>query len=72
MHLLNLKNFTTVFVNQKLRKMPLTVYGIVAPYPVEFLRVKNASLKWSWKQPVRQGWCRMPICIYHRLHGESK
>ena len=72
MHLADLSDFTTVFVNQKLRKMQIAVYAIFAPYPVIFLRIKNACLKWSWKQPPRQGWCRLPSCILHRLDEESK
>ena len=52
--------------------MPTTVYATVSPYPVVFLRVKSASLKWAWKQHPRQGWCVLPPYIMHRLDEESK
>ena len=67
-----LQDFTTVFANQKLRKMRMEAYAVVAPYPVEFPRIKNACLKWPWRQDTKQGWCQMPVNISHRLDVSSK
>ena len=36
-----LKNFTTIFVNQKKRKMQTAVYALIAQYPVAFPGVKK-------------------------------
>ena len=59
-------------MNQKKRKMQLGVYALISQYPVAFPGVKNACLKWSWSQPVKQGWCPIPVDIMHRLSDESK
>ena len=45
---------------------------MVSAYPVEFPRIKNASLKWAWKQPPKRGWCELPISITHRLASGGK
>ena len=71
-HISDMTNFTTVFVNEKVRKMRFEVYGIIAPYPVKYVKLKNACLKWAWRQPTRHGWCQMPTCINHRLVEGSK
>ena len=67
-----LSNFTTIFVNQKKRKMQMAVYAQIAPYPVAVPGIKNACLKWSWHQPPRLGWCVIPPDISHRFNDESK
>ena len=71
-HMHDLETFTAVHVNQKLRKMRMEVYSIVAPYPLEFPKIKNACLKWSWRQTPVKGWCQLPPSIAHRLSTESK
>ena len=71
-HIKDMTNFATVFVNEKLRKMRMEVYAILAPYPVNYVKLKNASLPWSWRQPTKQGWCQLPLCIAHRLDEGSK
>ena len=71
-HLANLKEFTTIFVNQHIRKMQMTAYVIVSRYPVKIRRVSNASLKWAWRQTTKLGWCPLPPCILHRLDEDSK
>jgi hypothetical protein len=65
-------DFTTIFVNQKKRKMQMCVYAVIAPYPVAVPGVKNACLKWSWRQTPRLGWCQIPADISHRFNDESK
>ena len=67
-----LKNFTAIFVNQKTRKMQIAAYVQISQYPVAFPGVKNACLKWSWSQPVKQGWCQIPADIMHKLSDDSK
>ena len=68
----DLETFTAVHVNQKLRKMRMEGYAVVAPYPVVFPNIKDACLKWSWRHPPKQGWCQLPPSISHRLDAESK
>jgi len=40
-HMQDLENFTSVYVNPKLRKMRMEAYAIVAPYPVEFPNIEK-------------------------------
>lgn len=68
----DMHEFTVVHVNPKLRKMRFEAYGVVAPYPLAYPRLKNASLKWAWKQPTVRGWCPLPPSIAHRLNPKSK
>ena len=72
MHMQDLQDFTTVYVNPKLRKMRMEAYTVVAPYPIDFPKIKNACLKWAWKQSPKQGWCQLPPNIAHRFTKESK
>ena len=72
MHMQDLEHFTSAYVNEKLGKMRMEIYAIVAPYPVEFPRIKNACIKWSWKQPTQNGWCPAPPSIAHRLSVGNK
>ena len=46
-HLADLKEFTSAFVNPKIRKLRDETYSVIAPYPPQFPRVKNACIKWS-------------------------
>ena len=71
-HLKDLKEFTSTFVNERNRKMRFDAYAVVAQYPVEFPRLKIASIKWAWKQPTSKGnWCPLPPNIMYRF-AESK
>ena len=67
MHMKDMTHFTTVFVNEKLRKMRFEVYGL-KPMP-ELLHIQRSA---SWRQPTKRGWCQMPLCIAHRLDETSK
>ena len=71
-HMEDLFSFTGVFVNQKIRKFRMEAYGVIAPYPVEFPRIKNACLKWAWKQPPTRGFCQIPPSIAHRFNKDSR
>ena len=42
-HLQDLHDFVSVYVNPKLRKMRFEAYAIVAPYPVDFPRIKKET-----------------------------
>ena len=68
----DLQEFTAVYVNPKVRNMTLCAYAVVAPYPTDFPIIKNACIKWAWKQPTKKGWCQVPPSISHRLCDESK
>ncbi|CAK0895420.1 unnamed protein product, partial [Prorocentrum cordatum] len=46
-HMKDLFSFTGVFVNPKVRKMRMEAYGVIAPYPEEFPKLKNACLKFN-------------------------
>ena len=70
-HMTNLHDFTNVYVNPKLRKMRYEAYAVISDYPVEFPRLKNASLKWAWKQTPKRGWCELPVSISHRLSDKG-
>ena len=72
MHMKDLHDFTTAYVNPKLRKMRMEAYATIAQYPVEYPRIKNACLKWAWKQTPNKGWCQLPPNISHRFSSESK
>ena len=67
-HMQDLEHFTSTYVNERIRKMQMEVYAIVAPYPVHFPSIKIACIKWSWKQPTQNGWCPVPPSIAHRLY----
>ena len=49
----------------------MEAYTVVAPYPLEFPRIKNACIEGSWKQIPKQGWCPVPPSISHRLSGDK-
>ena len=71
-HMSDLQDFTGVFVNPKMRKLRWETYGLVAPLPPEFPRVKNALLKWTWKQTPVRGWCPLPPNLHYRLDANAK
>jgi len=66
-HMADLHEFTKVYVNPKLRKMRFEAYALVAAYPLQYPRIKNACLKWAWKQFPMRGWCPLPPNIGHRF-----
>ena len=66
-HMQDLHEFTNVYVNPKLRKMRFEAYAVVSPYPIALPRLKNACLKWAWKQAPKRGWCELPPSISHRI-----
>ena len=70
-HMQDLHEFTKVYVNPKLRKMRWEAYAVISDYPLEFPRLKGASLKWAWKQTPKRGWCDLPPSIAHRLARKS-
>ena len=72
-HMQDLQQFTTIFVNPNLRKMRFDTYGVVAVYPIHFPRIKNACIKWSYKQPtILGGWCTAPPNIAGLLDEGGK
>ena len=71
-HMADLHQFTKVFVNPKVRKMRFEAYAVVAPYPLRYPRVKNACLKWAWRQAPKRGWCQVPPSISIRVDAGSK
>ena len=68
----DMEKFTSVYVNPKLRKLRMEAYAIVASYPVDFPKIKNACLKWSWRQTPTKGWCQLPPNITHRFGRDPK
>lgn len=71
-HMQDLEAFTSVHAIQKLGEMRMEVYAVVAPYPVNFQKIKNACVKWSWRQIPNRGWCQVPPSILHRLSADSE
>ena len=70
-HLHDLYNFIVVHVNPKLRKLKDDAYGVVTVYPLTFVKIKIASLKWAWRQKPNKGWCEAPPSILHRFKNSS-
>ena len=70
-HMKDLQSFSKVFVNAKLRKMRWEAY-LVAEYPVEFPKVKNACIKWAYQQQTSRGWCQLPPKIGYRFDSGNK
>ena len=70
-HMKDLQSFINAHVNPKLRKMRWEAYA-VAEYPVEFPKVKNAAIKWAYKQPTSRGWCQLPPNIGYRFDSGNK
>ena len=68
----DLHSFTQLLVNPKFRKFRFEAYAVVAPYPVEFPRVKNACIKGCWKMPTNRHWCQVPPSIKDRLERSGK
>ena len=70
-HMKDLQSFINAHVNPRLRKMRWEAYA-VAEYPVEFPKVKNASIKWAYRQPTSRGWCQLPPNIAYRFDSGHK
>ena len=71
-HMQDLKHFTSAYVNEKFRKICMKVYGVVAQYPRQFPRIKNACIKWSWKAGNTQiGSCYFPPGIKTLLDAHN-
>ena len=68
----DLHDFTSAHVNPKLRKLRFEAYAVVAVIPFKYPRLKNALLKWCWKQPPIRTWCPVPPAIHFRLDEQSK
>ena len=66
-HMADLLDFTQQNVNPKVRKLPFSAYSVVSGLPYSFPKLKNALVKWAWKQPVCRGWCPLPPQIGFRL-----
>ena len=67
----DLQHFTNVFVNPKLRKMRFEAYGIITSF-VNCPKLRNAVLKYAWKQPPVRGWCPLPPKIGFRFDASAK
>ena len=39
---------------------------------MEYLKVKNASIKWAYRQPTSRGWCQLPPNIGYRFDSGNK
>ena len=46
-HMRDLQDFTKVWVNPKHRKMRFEIYAVVAAYPVDCPKIKNACIKFE-------------------------
>ena len=71
-HMKDMHDFTSVHVNPRMRKLRLETYAVVAPLAVDRPRLKNALVKWAWKQPPVRGWCPVSPSIAHRLDSQSR
>ena len=71
-HMQDLQQFTTIFVNPKVRKMSFDIYGVVAKYPPHFPKIKNACIKWAYQQDTQRGWCPLPPNISKLLEEGGK
>ena len=70
-HMKDLQSFINAHVNPKLRKMRWEAYA-VAEYLVEFPKVKNAFIKWAYRQPTSRLWCQLPPDIGYRFDSGNK
>ena len=71
-HMKDMNDFTSVHVNPKVRKLRFETYAVVAPLPIKYPALKNALVKWAWKQKPTKGWCPVPPSLQHRLDPKSK
>ena len=68
----DLREFTGVFVNPKLRKLRFETYGLVAPLPVRLPRLENAIARRVWRQTPERGWRPLPPTLAYRSDSASK
>ena len=69
----DLADFTSIFVDQKKRKMRYEAYAEISKYPEEFPLLRNASTKMAWSSnETKTGWCPLPVSLGHRLDRENK
>ena len=60
-HLKELHEFTSVYVNPKLRKMRFEAYAVIAQYPVSFPRLKTPALNGLGSRTrTKAGVCCLP------------
>ena len=72
-HMKGLADFTSVFVNPRTHQINFDVYSVVAQYPEEFRKLKNACVKWSWKRTgANGGRCPVPPNISHIMAKDGK
>ena len=71
-HLKDIQNFMQVYVNPKKRKMLTGAYGVFCQYPVEFVHLKNALLKYTWGRTPKNTWVPNPVNLYFRFDKDGK
>ena len=71
-HLKDLFEFTSLFVNEKYRKMRFQAYHHVARYPMDFPLIRNANMKWAWQQNTKFGWCPCLVSLEFRFEPDGK
>ena len=71
-HVSDLRDFVSVTVNAKIRKMRFEAYPVVTGYPLDVPKLKVASLKWAYFQAPTRSWCQLPINIQYRFDKSSQ
>ena len=67
----DLQSFINAHVNPKLRKMRWEAYAAVE-WGVGFPKLRNAGMKWAYRQPTTRQWCQMPPNIAYRFDSDHK
>ena len=62
-HMQDMENFTSCYVNPKVRKMRMEAYAIVAPYPVDFPKIKKRMLEMELEANPKQR--LVPVASQH-------
>ena len=71
-HMKDLQLWIELTVNPTIRKFRWESYGAVANYGIHFPRLKNAMLKWAWKQPPNNCMCQVPPKIDYRFNEKHE
>jgi len=71
-HMTDLHDFTSVHVNPAFRNLRFECYAAVAVLPYNRPRLKNALIKWTWKQKPTRGWCPITPNIAYRFEPKGK
>ena len=71
-HISDLQDFTGVHVNPRLRNLRFECYAAVAVLPYDRPRLKNALLKWTWRQKPTRGWCPVTPNLSFRFDTRGK